>query len=877
MKKRTICLLCMICLVEMAWCQFPWTGNKTLNEWDWDTRLHINAGDFTAQVGDYVDVTISWAPGDGWIDINGRWSNVGTGTISLMVDEKIANELDDSWGGLNIRGNVTITRVGYRKANKSRIISAGTGICYKEDVEEKMSETPGYDPDAGETRTDMQDLQVGDKILVYYDNVMDDNNRPSTQSLRLDGRIISIRENEGYNYSYWVNNQEKKFTRHIVSVTNDNINVLKSKGLQFWGKKCQLLNAFVVGSTFTEHYGNGQADTRNEGAGNQEIYNEFLKDKTNVDILYTGPKKMNSGSYLSTEDKISFDASTFRNYNIGDTLYVYTSNVKNYAEGFLRYKGQQANNFGGANDGLVSKLGKYLVKGSYFQILDEKMLEIIKEKGLDVGGKGHRIEYVVIRKGREGISTPNDDANGNRFTQAPKKIAENVNSSSVTISYDQLYNNGTYHAYWGDVIYVETDGTKDNTCTISINGHELTKPLKCNDDFVMYLKFDDKNTLIDRDNANKEITVTLSDGNIKNVYLVRETRERNQGDLTANGEVDWGSTKRVSVSDIGNLEVGDRITIYGHTKNNEWNSQFSLQILHYDEIDTKGLAYVGNHGYHDIYDRLTYETTQWGVREWKEFNERYHAEEYIVPTASMADAIRKNTFSVTGSNFIVDRMHVESKTFVYPQKVGYLRYATMCAPYNIEMPYSDDLRAYAITGIQGKDLVLTKVQRIPMGAAVVLFKNENVSEENFKLACFDNISLTEEEEEAFANNLLIGDIVNKKVTNNSDYTYYMLAYKKPNDKPEKEVAFFRVEGTVTAGAYKSYLRLPNDKVPAGAKSFGFVFADEVGNTFDDPFQTTGIEQVEKDANDVYYNLSGQKTLHPIKGLYIRNNKKVIIK
>jgi hypothetical protein len=163
-----------------------------------------------------------------------------------------------------------------------------------------------------------------------------------------------------------------------------------------------------------------------------------------------------------------------------------------------------------------------------------------------------------------------------------------------------------------------------------------------------------------------------------------------------------------------------------------------------------------------------------------------------------------------------------------------------------------------------------------MGAAVVLFKKNNVTEEDFNLPCFDNISLTSEEKAAFNNNLLIGDIVNKKVTNNDDYTYYMLAYKKPFDKPEKEVAFFRVEGTVTAGAYKSYLRLPNNQVPAGAKSFGFVFADDVESSAD-AIQTTGIQQAETSTSDAYYNIWGQKTLHPTKGLYIRNNKKIIIK
>ena len=874
MKKRIICLLCMICLVQLAWCSLPWTGSKTLNGWDWDNRLYIPAGDFIGcQVGDLIGVTVSWVPAnDAWIDINGHYQRVtSTGVIGVFVDEKICNELDNRWGGLNIRGTVTVTRVGYRKVNKSRIICAGSGISYATE-DKQLGGTPASDPDGGEPKTDLSDLQVGDRIVAFYDNVNDN----SRQSIKYAPQGSSITtEIEKYQYG------DAKFTRLLVNVTNNNISQLKSKGLEYWGAQCQLLNAFVISNSYTEHYGGGQADERSEGAGNADIYNNYLTDDKgvkykNVDILFTGPRKMNSGSYLSAEDKVSFDASRFSNYNIGDTLYVYTSNEKSFAEGFIRYKGQPANDFGGANDGIVSKMGRYLVKGSYFQVIDAKMLEIIKAQGLDVGGKGHNVEYIVIRKGREGINTADDDNTGHRFTNAPLKIAENVNGRHVSIPYNKLYNGDTYHAYWGDVIYVETDGTKDNTCSISINGKNLSTPLKCNDDFVTYLKFDDKNTLIDRDNANKEITVSLSEGNIKNVYLVKETRKRNIGDVTAKGEVDWGREQRVSVGDIGNLEVGDKITIYGHTVNTGWNSQYSLQILHYGEIDSKGLAYVANHGYHDIYDRLTYSYISGATREWKEFNQSNYVDEYVVPTASMADAIRKNTFSVTGSNFYVDRIHVNSKTFVYPQKVGSLQYATMCAPYNIEMPYSDDLRAYAITGIQGRNLVLTQVQRIPMGAAVVLFKKNNVTEEDFNLPCFDNISLTSEEKAAFDNNLLIGDIVNKQVTNNDDYTYYMLAYKKPFDKPEKEVAFFRVEGTVTAGAYKSYLRLPNSQVPAGAKSFGFVFADDVESSAD-AIQTTGIEQVETSTSDAYYNIWGQKTLRPTKGLYIRNNKKIIIK
>lgn len=439
MKKRIICLLCMICLVEMAWCSLPWTGNKTLSGWDWNNRLYIPAGDFIGcQVGDMIGITVSSVPADAWIDINGLKKSVtSAGTIGILVDEKLANELDclSGWGGLNIRGTVTVTRVGYRKVNKSRIICAGSGISY-DTVDKQLGGTPASDPDGGEPKTDLSDLQVGDRIVAFYDNVNDN----SRQSIKYASGSSITTEVEKYQYG------DAKFTRLLINVKSDNISQLKSKGLEYWGSQCQLLNAFVISNSYTEHYGGGQADERSEGAGNADIDNNYLTDDKgvkykNVDILFTGPRKMNSGSYLKAEDndngKVSFDASRFSNYNIGDTLYVYTSNEKSFAEGFIRYKGQPGNDFGGANDGIVSKMGKYLVKGSYFQVIDEQMLKIIKEKGLDVGGKGHNVEYIVIRKGRKGINTADDDNTGNRFTWNPTKIAENVNSSSVSIPYNK--------------------------------------------------------------------------------------------------------------------------------------------------------------------------------------------------------------------------------------------------------------------------------------------------------------------------------------------------------------------------------------------------------------------------------------------------------
>lgn len=1124
MKRRLSFLLCIVCLAEVAWCSLPWTGSETLSE---ANRLNIGAGEFQGcQIGDMIDVTISGVPAsDSWIDINGWYFAVAApGEIHLMVDEKIANELDDQGVGLNICGTVTVSRVGYRKVNKSRIICAGSGMRYSYDVD-KMGATPFADDDCDNPKTDMSsDIQVGDRILINYDyinenskqlvklgdktlfsSVMPNYNNGIVEMTLYDGPDVAmgawkksitdvgmnlfknaavgdvirvyIKDKTGdagqqavayrvvdesfnwvkfpgedvdnvlsddefatgyvdlvitqnilsqlqtrkfivgggnytatkitlidtnnviYKYnvsgqgsvvvketlydepdvamgdwknsinkidkslfknaavgdvvrvyiaspvgndrginlinpdaSGWVDIASKNlsdedfntgyydmvldadklakvkanglvvagknytavkvelrcisnspcFMRYIIDVTNDNINELKTNNMEYHGAQCALVNAFLLGSSYTEHNGGGTADTRAEGAGNSDIRSAAKLDVDGVDVLYTGPKTLTAGSYNDTEKTVSFAPSVFADYRIGDTLFVYTSNEKTFAEGALRSRTQDAGDRMVTREGIVSKMDRYLVKGSYFQVLDEQMLNVIKSDGLVIAGKGHKVEYVAIRKGGPTSNTQNDDHTGNRFTGDPTKIAENVNSSSVEISYDKLYNNGTYHAYWGDVIYVETDGTQGNTCTISINGTQLTAPRKCNDDFVMHLTYDDKNKLIAPANDGQDIKVTLSEGEIKNVYLVKETRQRNSGDLTAAGEIDWTRAKRVLVNNLGNVEVGDQITITGHTIDTERNSQLSLQIMHFGEYDTKGLAYIVNHGYHDIYDRLTYD----GSKEWKEFISSNYEEVYEVPTSSMAEALRNNTFMVTGSNFYVDKVHVNSKSFVYPQTVSALQYATMCAPYNIEMPTDDAIRAYAITGIQEKSLILTRVYNIPMGAAVVLFKDAGVNETNFKLPCFDSISLTAEEETAFANNLLIGDIVNKKVQNNDDYTYYMLAYKKPNDKPNKEVAFFRIEGEVTAGAYKGYLRLPNSVAPAGAKSFSFIFNDEFSDPFSETTDINTIGQLDNLQSDdnVYYDLSGRKIVMSSssngklpKGIYIHNNKKVIIK
>ena len=72
--------------------------------------------------------------------------------------------------------------------------------------------------------------------------------------------------------------------------------------------------------------------------------------------------------------------------------------------------------------------------------------------------------------------------------------------------------------------------------------------------------------------------------------------------------------------------------------------------------------------------------------------------------------------------------------------------------------------------------------------------------------------------------------------------------------------------------FKAYLKIPNTDIPAGAKSIAFLFEDENN--------TTGIQEFNTAAETgkaPYYDLNGIKVEKPQHGIYIHNNKKVVIK
>lgn len=159
----------------------------------------------------------------------------------------------------------------------------------------------------------------------------------------------------------------------------------------------------------------------------------------------------------------------------------------------------------------------------------------------------------------------------------------------------------------------------------------------------------------------------------------------------------------------------------------------------------------------------------------------------------------------------------------------------------------------------------------------------------------------------------VNDLGNAKVESGKiTYRYFGLGnYYRTNyhtslgnaDTQEDYIGFFRLTANGRSGANKAYLSIPaNAEVGNGVgATYGFIgyngqlLGNEDGDNeimptqlakmalvFDDLVdgnETTGIKELEtkKMNNNKYYNLQGIEIAHPVKGIYIHNGKKVIVK
>lgn len=157
------------------------------------------------------------------------------------------------------------------------------------------------------------------------------------------------------------------------------------------------------------------------------------------------------------------------------------------------------------------------------------------------------------------------------------------------------------------------------------------------------------------------------------------------------------------------------------------------------------------------------------------------------------------------------------------------------------------------------------------------------------------------------------DLGNAKVDESGKVTYryfglgnyYRTNYHRSlgDADPQKDyIGFFRLTANGKSGANKAYLSIPANAEVGNAVGATYGYIDYngqlLGNESDDGTfpvslakmalvfddlvdgnEVTGIKELETENlnNDKYYNLQGIEVAHPVKGVYIHNGKKVIVK
>jgi len=171
-------------------------------------------------------------------------------------------------------------------------------------------------------------------------------------------------------------------------------------------------------------------------------------------------------------------------------------------------------------------------------------------------------------------------------------------------------------------------------------------------------------------------------------------------------------------------------------------------------------------------------------------------------------------------------------------------------------------------------------QILPAGMPVILAKKYAGKEEGNKLLTEDIVMEYYEEpnygrDKHVKNNLLKGQIERKHITLHDaekTVTNYLFGYKKRNGSDKPATIGFYQPGEGDCSINTAYLQVPGNISPtAASKGWRMVF--DGGAT-----DVSSIEAASAEADNSYYTLQGMKIARPTtKGIYIHNNKKIIIK
>ena len=346
-------------------------------------------------------------------------------------------------------------------------------------------------------------------------------------------------------------------------------------------------------------------------------------------------------------------------------------------------------------------------------------------------------------------------------------------------------------------------------------------------------KFGETGSFKDGDDIQK--TVSYSN-EAKDVVFFKEAEESVSGNNTqySNGAtgVVTAQNKRNRGIRVGVLKAGKYIFEGAITKNNKR----SLVIREYVEGTNEEIQAS------QIFATLSYATQSVEFSLDKETD-------LIINGANAYDYKNNKDTEKTNQSedfdYVVVKASLPATETVSVSDAGYATYATTN---NIEVPESNDVKVMTVK-VNDDNSTIT-LYDVPAGK--VIPANTGIL---VKAAQGDyNFVVTSDEGKELENNSLVAA---KEAVTSDGATFFALT------KMDTKVGFAVVKEGVKIPADKAYLSVPK---ASGAKFFGL------------DGEATGINSVKTaKADGAYYTLEGVKTTKPVKGLYIHNGKKIVVK
>ena len=200
------------------------------------------------------------------------------------------------------------------------------------------------------------------------------------------------------------------------------------------------------------------------------------------------------------------------------------------------------------------------------------------------------------------------------------------------------------------------------------------------------------------------------------------------------------------------------------------------------------------------------------------------------------------------SNFTIDYIYLIATESVTVTSAGY---ATYVSGNNLDFT-STAIKAYtAKVNGASKSVVMTQINKVPAGTPVILYKEGGATE---------NVPVATTTDTPAENDLIAGTGAAVATDGGADKINYIL-------NNVSGIGFYKAAGQ-TVAANRAYLQTTVD---AAAARMTMIFEDD---------DVTGVNEVRSQKEDVrseWFDLQGRKVAQPLKGLYIVNGKKVVLK